>query len=157
MSKHTFSLADQDEALVALIKTAAHKTLAQWSIACAERVLPFFVEKCPQDYRPQQALLALQLWIDSGIFSMKVIRTASLSAHAAAREVGEDSPARSAARAAGQAVATAHVRTHAIGAAQYALQALSRTKQTDHKKVLTDERIWQYQSLLNLIQKTMAF
>ncbi len=152
MAKRKFSLADQDEALVALIKTAEHKTLARWTIACAERVMPYFVEKYPQDYRLQQALVALQHWIDTGIFSMKVIRTASLSAHAAAREVGEDTPARSAARATGQAVATAHVRTHAIGAAQYALQALSRSKQDDYERIIAQERAWQYQSLLSYIQ-----
>jgi hypothetical protein len=151
MAKRRFTLADQDEALVALIKTAKHKTLARWAIACAERVLPYFVEKYPQDHRPQQALVALQHWIDSGIFSMKAIRTASLSAHASAREVGEDTPARSAARAAGQAVATAHVRTHAIGAAQYALQALSRLGKDDYQTIIAQERVWQYQSLLNFI------
>ncbi len=152
MAKRKFSLADQDEALVALIKTAEHKTLARWAIACAERVMHFFVEKYPHDDRPRQALVALQHWIDSGIFSMKVIRTASLSAHAAARAVGEDNPARSVARAAGQAVATAHVRTHAIGAAQYALQALSRSKQDDYERIIAQERAWQYQSLLNFIK-----
>jgi hypothetical protein len=35
-------------------------------------------------------------------------------------------PARSAARAAGQAVATAHVPTHSLGAADYAVQAICR-------------------------------
>jgi hypothetical protein len=40
---------------------------------------------------------------------MAAIRKASLDAHAAARDVGADTPARSAARAASQAVATAHV------------------------------------------------
>ena len=37
---------------------------------------------------------------------MAVIRNASLTAHAAAREVGEDNAVRSVARAAGQALAT---------------------------------------------------
>ena len=44
------------------------------------------------------------------MFKMADIRESSLAAHAAAREVKEnDDAARSAARAAGQAVATAHV------------------------------------------------
>lgn len=51
---------------------------------------------------------------------MKEIRAASLGAHAAARAVG--GKARFAARAAGQAVATAHVTQHALGAAYYALK-----------------------------------
>jgi hypothetical protein len=80
-----------------------------------------------------------------------VIRKASLDAHTAAREVGEDNPARSAARAAGQAVATAHVRTHAPGAALYALQAIHRaTGAWEADAALTREREWQYQRLLEL-------
>lgn len=82
---------------------------------------------------------------------MKVIRKASLDAHAAARDVGEDNPARSAARAAGQAVATAHVPTHAIGAAIYGLQAIHRAASTeDADAAVTRERDWQYQRLLKL-------
>jgi len=57
---------------------------------------------------------------------MAVIRKASLDSHAAAKEIGNDTPAASAAHAAGQAVATAHVPLHAFGSANYALQALYR-------------------------------
>ena len=82
---------------------------------------------------------------------MAVIRKASLDSHAAARDVGEDSPARSAARAAGQAVATAHVRTHAPGAAIYALQAIHRaTSASDADAAVAKEHEWQYQRLLEL-------
>ncbi len=83
---------------------------------------------------------------------MRVIRKASLDSHAAARDVGEDTPARSAARASGQAVATAHVRTHAIGAAQYALQALARTT-PNSEQLLLKERLWQYKQLLQQRKK----
>lgn len=54
---------------------------------------------------------------------MAVIRKASLDAHAAARTT-ENPAARAAARAAGQAVATVHVVTHAPGAAYYGLKAV---------------------------------
>ena len=84
---------------------------------------------------------------------MAVIRKASLASHAAAREVGEDNAARSAARAAGQAVATAHVPTHSIGSAIYALQAIYRaTDSSDTDAAIAKEREWQYQHLLELIQ-----
>jgi len=62
-------------------------------------------EKYPKDLRPRKALETLKKWIDTGVFKMAVIRKASLDAHSAAREVGGDSPARSAARSCGQAVA----------------------------------------------------
>ena len=113
--------------------------------------MPSFEETYPQDHRPRNALEALQAWIQTRVFHMAVIRTASLDSHAAAREVGEDSPARSVARAAGQAVATAHVPTHAIGGALYALQAINRaTNPLDADAAVTKERDWQYQHLLDL-------
>jgi hypothetical protein len=62
---------------------------------------------------------------------MAVIRKASLDTHAAAHKVGKDNAARSAAHAAGQAVSTAHVLTHSIGAAMYALQAIYRATGSD--------------------------
>src|SRR6185503_12768197 len=49
-----------------------------------------------------------RIWIRTGVFMMAVIRGASLTAHAAAREAKENNNAACfAARAAGQAVATA--------------------------------------------------
>ena len=86
---------------------------------------------------------------------MAVIRKASLASHAAARDVGEDNAARSSARAAGQAVATAHVPTHSIGAAIYALQAIHRaTNSSDADAAVDIERDWQYQQLLELVEKS---
>ena len=82
---------------------------------------------------------------------MTVIRKASLDSHAAARDVGEDSPARSAARAAGQTVASAHVPRHAYGSAIYAQQAIHRaTNAPDADVAVAKERNWQYQHLINL-------
>jgi soluble lytic murein transglycosylase-like protein len=84
---------------------------------------------------------------------MAVIRKASLDSHAAAREVGEDNPARSAARAAGQAVATAHVPRHAYGSAIYAQQAVFRAADSQESVVLAaTERDWQFQHLIELKQ-----
>ena len=112
--------------MVELVKKTDHKTLAIWAIDCAERVLPYFENKYPEDHRPRQAIEELMAWINTGVFKMVVIRKASLASHATAREVGEDNAARSAARAAGQAVATAHVPRHSYGAAVYAQQAIYR-------------------------------
>lgn len=151
MRKSKFSLAQKDARTVALLENTGHKTLAVWAIACVERVLPYFEHEFPEDQRPRQALATLQAWIETGLFSMADIRGASLAAHAAARAVGEDSAARSAARAAGQAVATAHVRTHAIGAANYAAQAIHRASSAaEADAAVAREREWQYQRLLDL-------
>ena len=151
MEKSKFSITRKDEEMVELVSKTDHKTLAIWAIDCTERVMPYFEETYPQDHRPRQAIETLQTWIDTGVFKMAVIRKASLDAHAAAREVGEDSPARSAARAAGQAVATAHVPRHAYGPAMYAQQAIHRaTNPSDANSAVAKERDWQYQHLLHL-------
>jgi hypothetical protein len=150
MKKSKFIL-KKDPATVELTKTADKKTLALWAIDCAERVMPYFEKNYPQDNRPRKAIDTLKEWIKTGEFKMSVIRKASLDSHTAARDVGEDSPACSAARAAGQAVATAHVWTHAIGSAMYAQQAkhlISLPEQADI--AATNELKWQYNHLKKL-------
>jgi len=148
MEKSNFSITRKDEKMVELVSKTDHKTLALWAIDCAERVMPYFEETYPQDHRPRHAIETLKTWIATGVFTMAGIRKASLDSHAAARDVGEDSPARSAARAAGQAVATAHVPRHAYGPAIYAQQAIYRA--TNSLDAVERERNWQYQHLLNL-------
>ena len=156
MKKPRFSLKHIDKPVAEFVNTTDHKSLAVWAIDCVERVLPYFEEKYPEDSRPRQAIEALQNWIDTGVFKMAVMRHAALASHAAAREVGEDNPARSAARAAGQAVATAHVRTHSIGAATYALQAVHRAADPSNAEAaVAKERDWQYRRLLEL-KKTLG-
>jgi hypothetical protein len=138
----------KDPRVVELVRMMDHKTLALWAIDCTDRVMPYFEREFPEDDRPQRALEVLRQWMSTGTFKMAEIRKASLDSHAAARQVGEDNAARSAARAAGQAVATAHVRTHSIGAAIYALQAIYRA--TNSIEAIEKERNWQYQHLLKL-------
>jgi len=151
MQNSKFSLAQHKNYFRELVNKTDQKTLAVWAIDCAERVMHYFEEKYPEDPRPREAIETLQAWIETGVFKMAVIRKASLSSHAAARDVGEDSPARSVARAAGQAVATAHVPTHAIGAAIYALQAIHRASDASEvDSAIAKERDWQTQHLIEL-------
>ncbi len=125
-----------------------HKALGLWAADCAEHVLHFFEEKYPHDTRPRDAVRTLREWEHTGIFNMPVIRAASLSAHAAAREVKEeDNAARFAARAAGQAVGTAHVPTHALGAVLYAYKAVAATHPPDLEMAVAGERDWQFQRI----------
>lgn len=139
-----------------LVKTTDKRILAVWAIDCVERVLPCFEEKYPDDPRSRNALETLHTWIDTGIFRMAEIRGTSLAAHAAAREVGEDKAARSAARAAGQAVATAHVFMHSLGAAMYAQQAVGRAANPpDADAAVATEHDWQYRHLLVLRDKSV--
>lgn len=113
--------------------------LAVFAAGCAERALPFFEAAHPQDDRPRKAIEACREWVKTGVFKMADIRGASLAAHAAAKEADE-SAACFAARAAGQAVATAHVPQHAFGAAFYALKAILAVDPAIGEAELIEER-----------------
>ena len=83
---------------------------------------------------------------------MTVIRKASLDAHAAAKRVKEDD-AKLTAHAAGQAVGTPHVPTHALGASIYSIRAAAA-----HSGVVDDglvrERAWQLKRLRKYANQT---
>lgn len=129
------------------------KLLAKWALACAKRVLPYFEKINPKDERPRIALETCQKWISSGIFSMAEIRGASLGAHAAAREVKDNEAACFSARAAGQAVATAHVTQHAYGGAYYALKVIMAINPVNTEAKLIKEYKWQEKHLPNNLRK----
>jgi len=118
-------------------------TMAAWAADCAERVLPLFETAYPEDNRPRNAIEACRAWVRTGVFRMAEIRGASLAAHAAARDAKENDAACFAARAAGQAVATAHVPQHAYGAAYYALKAVAAADPVNAGVNVAAEREWQ--------------
>ncbi|MFA5868482.1 MAG: putative immunity protein [Candidatus Bathyarchaeia archaeon] len=133
------------------------RSLAIWAADCAERVLPLFERAYPEDDRPRKAIEACRTWVRTGVFKMSEIRGASLAAHAAARVAKENDAACFAARAAGQAVATAHVPQHALGGAYYALKAIAAADPTNAEANVAKERDWQAQRLPeNLRQEIMA-
>ena len=121
------------------------RALALWAADCAEHVLPFFLEDQPGDVRSRVAIDTCRQWAATGVFRMADIRKASLDAHAAAREAKE-ADAVFAAHAAGQAVATAHVPTHALACSVYAIRAVAaHTGNADDG--LIGERTWQLERL----------
>ncbi len=86
----------------------------------AERVLPIFEKEHPDDQRPREAIMALRAWArGQRQLGMAEVRKLSLDSHAAAR-AARTKAAAYAARAAGQAVATWHVPSHAQGPGYYA-------------------------------------
>ncbi len=122
------------------------KILAAWALFCAERVLPIFEEKYPDDPRPRNAVEAGRAWV-RGEMRVGEARKAAFLAHAAARAAAGDPLASFAARAAGHAAATAHTPGHAVHAAEYALKAVF-PEQRD------GERAWQYNLLLSLTRQS---
>jgi hypothetical protein len=123
------------------------KVLAAWAADCAERVLPFFLLAYPGDDRPGIAIETCRAYVLTGVFRLAEIRGASLAAHAAAREATENEAACFAARAAGQAVATAHVSQHALGSASYGLKAIAAAYPMEEGDKIAEEQEWQLHHL----------
>lgn len=118
------------------------KLLAAWAADCVERVLYLFESLHPLDDRPRKAIETCREWVSTGKFKMSVIRRASLSAHAAARDSKENIVAFNVARAAGQAVATVHVPQHAFGVF-YALRAIAGAFPDVAEEKVAEEYKWQ--------------
>ncbi|NLE05003.1 MAG: hypothetical protein GX638_09400 [Crenarchaeota archaeon] len=130
------------------------RILAFWAADCVERVLPFFEDKYPNDDRPRRAIEECRKWAASGIFKMSVIRGCSLQAHAAAKIAKEDD-AKYTAHAAGQAVATAHVPTHSLGASLYCIRAVvAHSGIADNG--LINERSWQLEHLVKYTKQALT-
>jgi hypothetical protein len=107
-----------------------HKLLGLKAAKRVGRVLPIFEKERPKDNRPRNAVQAIEAWSQGRRkLGMKEVRSLSLSAHAAARDVKSEA-ARSVAHAAGQAVGIWHVPTHALGAFEYAGRAFAANR--DH-------------------------
>jgi hypothetical protein len=105
-----------------------HKLFALKAAKEAEKVLPIFEKEYPNDFRPRKAIEAIRDWANGNKrLSLKEVRKLSLDSHAAAREAKSDAT-RFAARAAGQAVATWHVPTHAMVVPTYVCKALAANK-----------------------------
>ena len=101
-----------------------HKRFALLAAREAQKVLPLFEKEKPKDLRPRKAIQAIKEWAQGKrTLGMKEVRKLSLDAHAAARSTKKDS-AKYAARAAGHAIATWHIPTHAMGTPIYAAKAL---------------------------------
>ncbi len=105
-----------------------HKLFGFKAAIEAEKVLKFFEIERPDDKRPRKAIKAIKDWAEDKLtLGMKEVRKLSLDAHSAAHDV-KSNEAKYAAHAAGQAVGTWHVPTHALGAFSYAGKAIIASK-----------------------------
>ncbi|OOG63606.1 hypothetical protein B0E45_29310 [Sinorhizobium sp. A49] len=105
------------------------RQIARWAAACAERALPLFEAKAPDDTRPRAALSAIATFAQGG-GRTSALRKLAWAAGQSAREVGDpaaSAAARAAMAAAGSAythpIATPHQVNHILGPAAYAAQA----------------------------------
>jgi len=116
------------------LKKEQHRQLMNWACNCAAHVLPLLGEK-PDD-QLINALLIAKAWADGNAPVGEAMK-ASVAAHAVARE-SPDPASVAVARSVGQAVATAHMADHSLGAAMYALKAAKAAGQS-----IEAERQWQ--------------
>ena len=97
------------------------RILAAWAADCAERVVWLFEAEQPEDRRPRDAIARTRAFARGETDVAEEIRRRFVGG-GAARHVKAPAAA-SAARAAGQAAAVAHMGAHALGAAAYAAKA----------------------------------
>jgi len=133
------------------LKDADHHLLAVWAADCAQHVQHFFEQTQPNDDRPRRAIELARAW-SQGEITMTQARMAAFAAHAAAREVS--GAAKEAARAAGHAVAVAHMADHELGAAAYAIRAARAAAPEDKREEAGRlECQWQRAQLPNEIRE----
>jgi predicted TPR repeat methyltransferase len=118
-----------------------HHQLVQWAVACVQHVI-MILKVQAVDERISQALDIACQWI-AGEVTVGDARKAAVATHAAARET-EDTVMKNLARAAGHAVATAHMADHAPGAAAYVLKAC---KAVGGDELVAQELAWQQAQL----------
>jgi hypothetical protein len=118
-----------------------HHQLLRWARVCSEHVLPLIGEHI--DERLVHVLHVAREWENENIAVGDAMK-ASLGAHAVAREFS-DPVSIAVARSIGQAVATAHMADHSLGAALYALKAVKCAGKSIEK-----EREWQTARLKKL-------
>ncbi len=115
------------------------RVLAVWAADCAEHTLSLFETHAPTDTRPRAAVEGARAFA-RGELRIGPARALAVAAHAAAREEA-DPAAVAAARAAGHAVATAHMASHARGVPAYTAKARSLAAPDDPRAV-ADEVDW---------------
>jgi len=120
------------------LKKEQHYLMITWACGCAENVLHLFGEIT--DERLKNALLIGKEWA-KGNASVSCAMKASVAAHAVARESSNPTSI-AVARSVGQAVATAHMADHSLGAAWYALKAVKNAgASTDAERRWQDEQL----------------
>ena len=107
--------------LITAIRLQNHRVLILWALDCANQTLAHLEFLVPNENRPRQCLDTCRAWAE-GRIKMKPAKETILSCHKAAKQLAEIPAALC--HGIGQAGATVHVETHAIGLPMYELTAL---------------------------------
>lgn len=139
--------------LLELIRKQKHRTLVMWAFICAEEPLKILKENYPDENRPGDAIKLCKEWA-KGKIKMPIAKKALLQVHAIAKEI--QNPVHIAlCHAVGQACATVHVETHAIGLPIYELSAIVKKYGIDNCKDPIENKIKYYIETLNYCEKNI--
>jgi hypothetical protein len=128
--------------LLQLIRLQKHRTIVMWVFECVRIPVQILKDRYPNEKRPETAVRLCIEW-SKGNVKMPVAKRALLQAHAVAKEL--TNPADIAlCHAVGQACATVHVETHAIGLVIYELTAIVREYGIDHCEKKIEDKIAEY-------------
>lgn len=136
--------------LLALIRQQKHRTLVMWALQCALTPLDKLNELYPHDERGNEAIRLSEEWA-KGHVKMPTAKKAILAIHGFAKEMN-DPLGIALCHAIGQACATVHVESHAVGLVIYELTALVREYGLEHSEVL-EKRIEEYITILKKWEK----
>jgi len=129
------------------------RRVAMWAADCAERVLGLFEAEAPGDDRPRKLIARARAFGRGELDTAEEIRR-RFSGGVGADEV-ESRAAATAARAAGQAAAVCHMGAHALGAAAYAVVAVSLSS-PDRPEAVDEEIAWQLEHMTPEVRLALA-
>jgi len=116
------------------------RVLARWAADCAQRVLPLFEPTDPGDSRVSDALARARAFGEGHSTAAAEIRLRMVAFSAASAATNPAGAA--AARSVAHAAAVAHMGAHALGAAAYAVRAVTLA-QPERPEARDEELRWQ--------------
>lgn len=131
-----------------ILSLSSHHVCAIFASDCANHLMELLETVHDINYQAKHAILAAHRWVSNDITVVEA-RVYAQKVHALARKT-EDLDLIYFYRACGHAAATAHVKRHAIHAANYAIKSLLSSKWKDTKDIEESERQWQIKRLLDL-------
>jgi hypothetical protein len=134
------------------LSEADRRLVAGWAADCAERVLGLFEAEAPKDDRPRAAIARARAFARGELKTAEEIGRRFLGGVPAGEVKARAATA--AARAAGQAVAVCHMGAHALGAAAYAVKAVSLAA-SDRPHAAEDEIRWQLTHMSTEVQTAL--
>jgi hypothetical protein len=145
-SGHGVAWQDSTVTSTQTLSDSERRILAQWAADCAERVLPLFEADASSEDLIRDALVRTRAYGNGESAAAEEIAKRMVAVKAASAATTPAGAA--AARAVAQASAVAHMGAHALGAAAYAVKAVSLAN-PEQPDLAREESQWQLEHLTN--------